>query len=268
MHRATSRSVLALTLAFVASATHADPRPTPAVTCQAGGMNGSPKFTQVSPGRAEYSFSGLCTTRDGRSLGYRAEGTWTPSEANPINANASEIYRIDTLSGPSQSFLVVLGARCDKDPWLNHATCTRVGDNVPDELRDLWPELAGPLFPYSRSWVPYAQRDALRAEYDRANGKRDRAQALMDGISTDSGGKHAAATARTSGRVPRTGEEVMLNPQSLPPVPADAQVQPAARAAGRADRAGIIIVSGKTPYQNAAKKAPPATAAADKAVSP
>lgn len=261
MHHATSSSVLVLAFALVANATHADPRPTPAVTCQAGGMKGNPKFTQVSPGRAEYSFSGLCTTRDGRSLGYRAEGTWTPSEANPVNANASEIYRIDTLSGPSQSFVVVLGARCDKDPWLNNANCTRVGDNMPDELRDLWPELAGPLFPYSRPWVPYDQRDALRAEYDRANGRRDRAQALIDGVRINSGGKHAAATARTNGRVSSAGEEVMLNPQPLPPA------QSASRAASRADQAGIIIVSGKTPYQNAVKKTPP-EAAADTAASP
>ena len=258
-------ALAALTAVHVAGA---DPRPTPAVTCNAGGLAGPPKFTQVSPGRAEYNFSGVCTTRDGRSLGYRLAATWTPSETRYPNANASEIWRIDTLSGPSQSYDVVFGASCRADPWLNDAPCKRVGDNLSDELRELWPELAKDLFPYSRGMIPRDQRSALRDEYDRANGKFDRSRVLTDNVRADAGSRYGSAmqTTQQGGSVQAVVDEVALNPQPLPPGPPDPDPKPAAAAspADAAAKAGIIIVGGKTPYQRAAtaKKNPIGSAAA------
>ena len=245
----------AMVAALAASGVRADPRPTPVVTCTAGGLTTPPKFTQASPGRAEYSFSGVCTARDsGRMLGYRVDATWTPTESNPANANASEVFRVDTLSGPSQSFTVVLGARCDADPWLNAARCTRVGDNVPDELQQLWPGFADSLFPFTRNGISRDQRDALRAEYARNNGGSERSQRVMQGVRTGSG-SHAGVSQQI-GAADRPADAVSLNPQPLPPKPVDRQqVQPAtAGAPSRADQAGIIIVSGKTPYRNATRQ--------------
>ena len=234
------------------SGARADPPRTPAVTCHGGGLTAPPEFSQASPGRAEYSFSGVCTTRDdGRMLGYRVDATWTPTESDPANANASEVFRIDTLSGPSQSFTVVLGAHCEGDPWLNHARCTRVGDNVPDELHRLWPGFADSLFPFTRDGINRDQRDALRAEYARSNGGAGRSRRIMQGMRID-GGRNAGVPEQAA-VADRPADAVSLNPQPLPPMPSDRQrVQPAAIGApSRATEAGIIIVSGKTPYRSA-----------------
>ncbi|MGH8163381.1 MAG: hypothetical protein ACREP1_03500, partial [Rhodanobacteraceae bacterium] len=245
--------LLSLSLTLIAclsvKVAQGDPPRTPSMKCIGGGLTAQPKFSQASPGRAEYHFSGVCTTRQGQDFGYRLSATWTPSEANPSNANASEIYRIDALSGPSQSFEVIIGARCANDPWLNDAACTRVGDNVPDDLRALWPELTEVLFPQSRRGIPYDQRDALRAEYTRANGGFDRLQRLTDTTHLDDGAKVGTIAAnRRSGSINQRIDEVALNPQPLPPGPGDFDpAQPAAGVAARGAQAGIIIVSGKTP---------------------
>lgn len=170
-------------LCLLSGAAHADPPRSPSITCHGGGLTAVPRFGTVPPGVAEYSFSGVCTTRTGQDLGYQATAKWTPSESNPANANASEIYRISTLSGPSRSDTAIIGARCDSDPWLNpQASCTRLGDNVPDELRIVWPELASGLFPHSRRAIPYGEQDALRKQYNSINrvadaGAGDRAYA-------------------------------------------------------------------------------------------
>lgn len=287
-------SIMLAATAFTAEPARADPPKSPAVTCTTGGLSSHPKFTQVSPGRAEYNFSGVCITRDGRSFGYRVDGTWTPSEANLEAANASEIYRIDSLSGPPQLFDVVLGARCARDPWLNSVTCTRVGDNVPDELRELWPDLAASPFPYSRHGIPYDQRAALIAEYDLVNGKIDRSSSLADRVRADTNSKlsstampHAGmgrspveavalnpqplppgpesplaqsqlAQSQRAQQANSRADAVALNPQPLPPGPPDKQlVRPAS---SRADQAGIIIVSGKNRYPKI-KAVSPVTAA-------
>ncbi len=208
-------------IAFGVTAAHADPPRSAAVTCTGGGLTAPPRFGTVPPGVAEYSFSGVCTTRAGQDLGYQATATWTPSESNPANANASEIYRISSLFGPSWSETVILGARCDSDPWLNPAArCSRIGDNMSDELRGLWPDLVTGLFPYSGRAIPYGEQDVLRAQYSRANGSTDR---IDDPI-----------------------ERVGLNPQPLPPggVP-DLQVQGQSSVQRAGTNAGIIIVSGR-----------------------
>ncbi|MEP6634432.1 MAG: hypothetical protein ABJA62_09510, partial [Luteimonas sp.] len=239
---------LSVVIGLFATSASADPPRTPSVTCNAGGLVAHPKFTQASPGRAEYNFSGVCTTREGRFLGYRLDATWSPSETNPANANASEIYRIDTLSGPSQSYEAILGAHCSADPWLNNAACTRVGDNISDELRELWPELSDELFPYSRRHIPDDQRTALRSEYDRANGRFDRSQVLTDTVRSDAANrygsalqsaKHGADTLRTA------GDAVALNPQPLPPGPDPDTVQAVtSTTASHGSEAAIIIVGG------------------------
>ena len=163
-----------LGLVSTSTASYADQPRSPSVTCNGGGLAAPPKFGRAPPGVAEYSFSAWCVTRAGQNLGYLATGTWTPSETNPANANASEIYRIRHLSGPTQSYDVILGARCDSDPWLNpRANCRRIGDNLPDELRTIWPDLITDLFPYSRRAIPYGEQDGLRAQYNAINRNAD-----------------------------------------------------------------------------------------------
>lgn len=162
--------LLLILLGALPGLAYADPPRSPDVTCTAGGLTEPPTFGQAPPGIAEYHFSGVCTTRSGTDLGYRLSATWTPSESNPANANATEILDVSTVSGPSSHWTVILGARCEADPWLNRdAKCVRVGDNMPHELRALWPSLARDLFPFSRRAIFYEEQARLRGEYARAN---------------------------------------------------------------------------------------------------
>ncbi|MET0808958.1 MAG: hypothetical protein ABWX93_09415 [Pseudoxanthomonas sp.] len=245
--------------------TRADPPQTPAVSCNGGSLAAPPVFSQVSPGRAEYKFSGVCTARDsGRMLGYRVLATWTPSESNPANANAAEVFQVSTLSGPSQSFTVVMGARCEQDPWLHHSRCTRVGDNAPEELLELWPGLTDSAFPFNRNGIGQSQRGQLQAEYARANGG-ERSQRLLQGMHVNAGRPQDAALQQGAG-VGHAADAVSLNPQPLPPrPPSDAAVQ-ATSAGRRAAEAGIIIVSGTTPLREAQRTQ--AETAVDETASP
>lgn len=219
--------LLLLTLLAGLTFNHAQADPPRAeLNCSDGGLAAHPEFTQVSPGRAEYSFSGACIAHDGRSFAYRAGGTWTPSETNPANANASETYRIDMLSGPSRSFDVIMGAHCTADPWLNDAQCTRIGDNVPVEVRALWPGLVGSTFPRSRYGIREDQRVPLRAEYARANTQWRRIPRATDRIRIRDGGI-GTIEARQAGGIDQTVDEVALNPQPLPPGPDSDRTQPA-----------------------------------------
>ncbi|WP_159016347.1 hypothetical protein [Cognatiluteimonas profundi] len=252
--RVTMLSVILAACTFAPIAARADPPGSPAVTCTGGGLSAPPTFSQVSPGRAEYHFSGVCETRDGRSFGYRATATWTPSETRDGNANASEIYRIDMLSGQSRTFDVVLGGRCERDPWLHGVNCTRVGDNIGDDVRELWPDLAQSPFPASRRGIPDDQRAGLIADYDRAN-----LAVVPSGAFTDRVRAHAVDRLRTTpaqaGAASTPADAVSLNPQPLPPGPPDKQVEPATPS--RAGQAGIIIVSGKGATQVVRKVLPP-----------
>ncbi|MEO6104380.1 MAG: hypothetical protein ABIP44_12200 [Pseudoxanthomonas sp.] len=236
---------LILALGFLPA--HADPRPTPGVSCTAGGLRSPPQFNQVSPGRAEYNFSGVCITREGQSLGYRIDGTWTPSEMGG-NANASEAYRIDRLSGPSESFTAVVGWRCDADPWLHDTHCDRVGDNIPEEPYAFWEEFGRGSMPSSRRALSAEQRAALLADYERANGGRHFGK-MSDRAGSDSTSYASPAPGTTRDRIPaaRIAGEAALNPQPLPPEP-DPDPTPAERtvpAATNPAERSIIIVGGK-----------------------
>jgi hypothetical protein len=243
----------------------AEPPRTPAVTCTTGGLAEAPKFDQSPPGRAQYTFSGVCSRREGGFLGYRLDATWTPSETTPGNANASEVYTVHTLSGPSQSWQVIFGARCSDDPWLNEATCDRVGNNLSDELREVWPELVKESFLFTRRLIRPDQREALRATYARANGIRPVVQLSqvrnIDGRpKADSSGaaERIADGQRTTPM--RAIDQAALNPQPLPPKDAGADgintaPAPQVDRAGRAAEAGIIIVSGTPAEPNVAPAA-------------
>ncbi len=288
--------LLLISLPFI-NVVHADPPRMP-ISCTSGGLTEHPKFTQVSPGRAEYNFGGACVTHDGRSFAYHASGTWTPSERGYANADATEIYHVDTTSGPGISYVVIFGANCGIDPWLYQAACRRVGDNMPVELRALWPELEDSSFPHSRYGISDDERVALRAEYERANGKfqrlpqsRMRSKALnrIDATATepqaqDRAGNQAARDAslnpqplppgpdlsQSTSRAtqaelnpqplpPRPAGAVSLNPQPLPPGPPDTPMSQAATS--KAVAAGIIIVSGKNRRVHEIRSAPAATPA-------
>ena len=269
--------VLACGTGLFPAVAHADPPRESSLTCTAGGLREPPKFTQASPGRAEYSFGGVCIARDGKSLAYRLDGTWTPSETGG-NANASELFHVDALSGPSQSYVALVGWRCPDDPWLHMVECQRVGQDIPDGLRTLWSRFAeGLSLPFSQRAIPAEQRPALIAQYERANGRLDRLQALTEHVRiVDPGDRHGAGTAAHAGRVHTATDAVALDPQPLPPratdsatgqqdaaslnpqpLPPRQQSQPTTiRMPARGTETGIIIVSGKTPYRGVDKAAP------------
>ena len=258
-------SSLLLLACLPVQVTHADPRRGPSIKCTPGGLTEHPTFNQASPGRAEYHFAGACIRTDGRSFGYRADATWTPTEAGP-NANASEIYHITATSGRSVTYDVILGGRCESDPWLNRATCTRVGDNVSDDVRALWPELLDTSFPNSKYGVLEEQRAAMRAEYARANGNAILPRPFAEqpqrerGIGLDA---RNAAIQQPAGRPRPSTDATSLNPQPLPPEPAGTSPNKSASdAATTAAETGIIIVSGnQTKPIDIHPKTPPASAA-------
>lgn len=141
---------------------------------------GSPVFGKVPPGIAEYQFVGSCKGDDGQATAtYRARGTWTPTESNAAKANASEVYEFNlfrtlALDAPNGSrvrtFAFIIGARCDRDPWLySNARCTAVGNNIPDEVKQAWPEVTAARFPRSRVAIGAAEQRRLRAMYAQAN---------------------------------------------------------------------------------------------------
>lgn len=219
-----------LSVSMTPSSVRADPVRKPALECTAGGPTSPARFTQLSPGRAEYSFGGACISRDGHSFAYRIDATWTPPENGKGNANATEILHIDMTSGPSQSYSILLGARCNADPWLYSVNCERIGDNVPGEVRTWWYDVTRAPFPFSRLGIPHDQRAALRKQYDRANGVFDRSDLYSDRAALEP--------------VERIGTQTGATEMTEQAVPA------AARPNGA--EAGIIIVSGNPPHQPAA----------------
>ena len=163
---------------------------------------------------------------------------------------------------------------------LNSVNCANVGDNIPDDLRELWPDFADSPFPYSRRGIPYDQRAALLAEYQRANGESAASQSPIDRLRRTDSGRYGSAAARHDGSVARSIDAVALNPQPLPPRSPDARLTRSARsrvdevslnpqplppgppdpdvaqsASSRAAQSGIIIVSGK-PLRLRADKLP------------
>ncbi len=208
----------------------ADPQRKPALQCTAGGLTAQPKFTQLSPGRAEYSFSGACISGDGHSFAYRVDATWTPSETGKGNANATEILHIDMTSGPSHSYTILLGGQCGADPWLYNVQCERIGDNVPEEVSAWWYDVTSAPFPFSRLGIPHGQRAALRKKYDRANGVFDSRDLYSDRVALEP--------------IERIGTQTGAMKMTEQAVPV------AARPNGA--EAGIIIVSGNPAHQPAA----------------
>ena len=242
---------LGLTIIALPASAAQDPHRTPGVTCTAGGMSSPPQFTQVSPGRAEYHFSGACVTREGQSLAYRIDGTWTPNEKGG-NANASEVYHVDRVSGPSESFTALVGWRCDSDPWRFDAQCVRVGNNIPTEPYAFWEQFGRDLRPSSRRALSAEDRVALQADYDRANRGRQ-FRSVSDSVSAETRGTGYAQPSPGTTRDPvrrNTLDDAALNPQPLPPEPDPDPNQPTLKtttpAKDSAELRSIIIVGGKT----------------------
>lgn len=245
------RIATACALLICTGAAFADPPQGPSARCTSGGMVGH-AFTQSPPGRAEYRFSGACITRDGSSLAYRVEGTWTGLPGDPANANASEIYHVDRVSGPARSYIGIVGFRCPADPWLNDVDCVRVGENLPDDIEQFWAQLAAGDTPTSGRGLLPDQRVALLDEYRRANRQLvigDRADVRIQADAAELQGTTITGTTITPGVPvpPRQNEAVMLNPQPLPPVETPAATSEVIAAPRQDDHSatGIIIVGGK-----------------------
>lgn len=237
MHPATPLLLVAVFLALASPAAQADPPRTSALQCAGGGLAAPPEFTQVSRGRTEYRFSGACIGREGHSFAYRVDATWTPTENGRGNASATEILHIDMTSGPARSYSILLGASCGADPWLYPGTtCQRIGDNVPAEVREWWWDVTSAPFPFSRRGIPHGQHASLRAQYDRANGVFDSRSLYSERTSIETVEKVGTQAA---------GMEMT-----------EQAVAAAARPTG--GEAGIIIVSGNTPYVRTQSASTPA----------
>lgn len=232
-------TVFLLGILFVPIAAKAQ-EPAPLGPCRSATLR-SHLYSQRPPGSAEYKFEGNCLGIDSdHEYRYTVVATWTPSEPNPVNANASEIFHLYPVHPSAEKFAydAVLGARCPADPWLNRVTCTPVGNNVSDELRKAWPELAGRnSFPYAS--IPEEQIAQLSAEYKSANPGAPRA-----GLPTNA--------LRSERQAAHSHDAVLLNPQPLPPKAGNAAQAQVLPSAAKGLETSIIIVSGEQ-----AKPAPP-----------
>lgn len=150
------------------------PLPLP-LECRLQGAADEPQF-KSGPPRAAYFFRGMCSdTNPGDSVSYRVTGTWNPSQNDPSQPNAAEVYVITGKDAPQSGGAgytqrVGFSAHCDSDPWLTSSNCTRLSDTLPDALRQTWPSIATTEFPNTRDAIPLAQRGPLHGEYNRING--------------------------------------------------------------------------------------------------
>jgi hypothetical protein len=159
--------------------TPADPTPVP-TQCTPPRLTGFPQFLRTPPGTAKYLFDGTCSNPaqlPGAQLAYRWEGSWSPSEQDPNKPNASESITITGYEpfipdrAPGGRLFMYWTARCNRDPWLSAegASCQRLGAFIPDDLRQVTPDLQATSFPRTRDAIPANDRPRLYAEYQRFN---------------------------------------------------------------------------------------------------
>jgi hypothetical protein len=157
----------------------ADPTPVP-TQCTPPRLAGAPQFLTAPPGTAKYPFDGACSNpaqAPGAQLAYRWEGSWSPSEKDPNKPNASEAITITGYEpfmpdrAPGGRIFMYWTARCNRDPWLapEGASCQRLGAFIPDDLRQVTPDLQATSFPKTRDAITPNDRPRLYAEYQRVN---------------------------------------------------------------------------------------------------
>ena len=197
------------------------PPPRVELNCRTLGLTGTPTFKASAWPTASYHSRGVCSSADQtKSVVFEVDGVWSPGEKDPDAPNTSEIISItsnDNLSpdtrpqagGAGYVEHVVFSAHCDRDPWLNVATCRRIGDDAPDYLHETWGQLPTKRFPISQGAIGAAERYRLRAESDAAfgvenSGWREKSEsARLDIPSRDYDETRMAEKSITDSAVPR-----------------------------------------------------------------
>jgi len=155
------------------------PEPRLALDCRVLGLTQDPSYNK-SPAWpvAAYEFRGVCSNADhSKSVSFSVLGIWAPGATDPGKHNASEVISItsnDRLSpdtraqegGAEYLERVIFKARCERDPWLAEANCTRMGDDAPIELHQTWGQLPTKRFPISRGVISTADRFIFKAASD------------------------------------------------------------------------------------------------------
>lgn len=161
------------------------PAPRFELNCRTLGLTEDPIFKAAAWPTASYHLRGACSNADhSQSVTFEVDGVFSPAEKNPDAPNTSEIVSItsnDNLSpdtrpqggGAGYRETVIFSAHCDRDPWLNVATCRRIGDDLPDQLRDTWGQLPTKRFPITQGAISAAERYRLKAESNAAFGIED-----------------------------------------------------------------------------------------------
>ena len=167
---------LGVCIAFWSHPFGTTPTETPiATTCTNPRLTGSPQFLSMPKGTAKYPFDGICTSpeRPGAQIKYRWEGSWSPSETNPNKPNASETIEVTGYEPfmpdrePGGRIFMYWTARCNRDPWLapEGASCQRLGAFIPDDLREVAPDLHAAIFPKTRDLISANDRQRFYAQY-------------------------------------------------------------------------------------------------------
>jgi hypothetical protein len=158
------------------------PAPRVELNCRVLGLTSDPTYRTFAWPTASYGFRGVCSSPDQTKLVvFEVAGVFSPDEHDPSKPNTSEIISItsnDKLSpdtrpqegGAGYQEHVIFGAYCDRDPWLNSTSCTRIGDDIPDALHDMWGQLPTRRFPISRGVISDVDRYRFRRQSDEVFG--------------------------------------------------------------------------------------------------
>ncbi|MDF0644430.1 MAG: hypothetical protein P0111_10390 [Nitrospira sp.] len=149
-------------------------------------MKKAATFASNPPGFASYPFEEKCPVilRTGQYhngvIHLSFEGRWNPSETRQDRPNAVETLFIENYeqffpnrqmkgSGERRIF-VFWTARCTADPWLKGGTCRRLGEYVPDDVREAFPsEIDDKPFPLTKDSLSPTLKQQLIKQYQEAN---------------------------------------------------------------------------------------------------
>jgi len=154
--------------------------------CPGAVMKKPPTFASNPPGFASYPFEEQCPVELQKGQYHHGvihlyfEGRWNPSETRQDRPNAVETLIIENYeqffpnrqmkgSGERRIF-VYWTARCTKDPWLQGGTCQRLGEFVPDDVREAFPRVIEyKPFPITKDSLSAKLKQQLVKQYQAAN---------------------------------------------------------------------------------------------------
>jgi len=148
----------------------------PVINCSNPVMTRAPKFLASPAGAAKYPFTLRCTSPEVPGVvSVVIEGSWTPSETRRDRPNASESVTIKgyepflTERSPGGTIFMYWTGSCTADPWLQRGTCSRFGEYIPDDLREMFRKMVGRPFPLTGNSISSTLKQQLVTQYQAMN---------------------------------------------------------------------------------------------------